>query len=286
MPVKPCAHSGCGRLVEVGDGYCSRHQKDEALERSRQKTVSDARPEWKKWYSRKAWKQRRQDQFQREPLCRMCPDQSKQVATIADHIVPHRGDYALFWFGELQSLCKSCHDTKKQRAEKRVGRSGLSAGMEQLRLPRGLRRSAVPLTIVCGPPASGKSTYVKERAGPGDLVIDLDAIRFGSAWARRRVTTSEELREALVRRNDMLRRLSDPDGFNRAWFIVAAGQRRERLHWQAMLGGELVVLKASADVCIERIRADRKRAAIADQLIGAVRDWWELNSSEGENHGE
>lgn len=32
------------------------------------------------------------------------------------------------------------------------------------------------LTIVTGPPASGKSTYVQQHAKPGDITIDYDAI--------------------------------------------------------------------------------------------------------------
>ena len=30
--------------------------------------------------------------------------------------------------------------------------------------------------VVCGPPASGKTTYVKQHMIPGDIVVDLDAI--------------------------------------------------------------------------------------------------------------
>ena len=38
------------------------------------------------------------------------------------------------------------------------------------------------LTVVTGPPCSGKSAYVRERARPGDVVIDFDvaAQAFGS----------------------------------------------------------------------------------------------------------
>lgn len=32
------------------------------------------------------------------------------------------------------------------------------------------------LTVVTGPPCGGKSTYVRDRARPGDIVIDLDRI--------------------------------------------------------------------------------------------------------------
>ena len=42
----------------------------------------------------------------------------KQVrASVADHVVPHRGDAALFWQGRLQSLCMSCHSADKQQQE-------------------------------------------------------------------------------------------------------------------------------------------------------------------------
>lgn len=36
---------------------------------------------------------------------------------IVDHVVPHRGDYKLFWEGELQTLCSTCHNSAKQREE-------------------------------------------------------------------------------------------------------------------------------------------------------------------------
>jgi 5-methylcytosine-specific restriction endonuclease McrA len=54
----------------------------------------------------------------------MCPSWSRQPATVADHVTPHRDDHGAFWFGELQSLCKSCHDVKKQRIEARADRAG------------------------------------------------------------------------------------------------------------------------------------------------------------------
>ncbi len=40
-------------------------------------------------------------------------------ADVADHVIPHKGDEQLFWFGELQSLCKPHHDGTKQQQELR-----------------------------------------------------------------------------------------------------------------------------------------------------------------------
>jgi len=37
------------------------------------------------------------------------------------------------------------------------------------------------LTVVTGPPCGGKSTHIRERAKPGDIVIDLDRIALALA---------------------------------------------------------------------------------------------------------
>jgi 5-methylcytosine-specific restriction enzyme A len=38
-------------------------------------------------------------------------------ATVADHIVPHHGDWNAFLTGKLQSLCEHCHNSAKRRIE-------------------------------------------------------------------------------------------------------------------------------------------------------------------------
>lgn len=46
-------------------------------------------------------------------------DETVTVATVCDHVEPHRGDEYLFWFGATQSLCAHHHNSTKQREEKR-----------------------------------------------------------------------------------------------------------------------------------------------------------------------
>jgi hypothetical protein len=55
-----------------------------------------------------------------EPLCRFCLARGRAtLASIADHIETHRGDWNKLRLGELQSLCKQCHDSAKQFLEHR-----------------------------------------------------------------------------------------------------------------------------------------------------------------------
>lgn len=66
------------------------------------------------------WRKARHSYLSEHPLCVMCAAENRLApATVVDHIVPHRGDQALFWDTKnWQSLCKWHHDSDKQRLEK------------------------------------------------------------------------------------------------------------------------------------------------------------------------
>jgi 5-methylcytosine-specific restriction enzyme A len=52
------------------------------------------------------------------PVMSRCFDEGREtLATQTDHVIPHRGDRALFWdkVGNWQSLCRSC-GARKSRA--------------------------------------------------------------------------------------------------------------------------------------------------------------------------
>ena len=51
-------------------------------------------------YKLARWKRIRNDQLQREPLCRMCEERGVvEPAEIVDHVEPTRGDEEKFWRG-------------------------------------------------------------------------------------------------------------------------------------------------------------------------------------------
>jgi len=70
-------------------------------------------------YHTPTWRRIRKAQLAREPMCRDCKKGGKiTVATVCDHIVPHRGNIKLFFKGPFQSLCEHCHNRNKQIYEK------------------------------------------------------------------------------------------------------------------------------------------------------------------------
>jgi 5-methylcytosine-specific restriction endonuclease McrA len=66
------------------------------------------------------WQQSREIFLTNNPLCAMCKNEGRvTMATVIDHIFPHKGDLKLFWRrSNWQGLCKWHHDSVKQRMEK------------------------------------------------------------------------------------------------------------------------------------------------------------------------
>ncbi len=60
------------------------------------------------------WKKARLCYLQKHSLCVQCMASGRPtLATVVDHIIPHRGDKTLFWdSSNWQPLCKDCHDKK------------------------------------------------------------------------------------------------------------------------------------------------------------------------------
>ena len=79
---------------------------------------------YRRHYNSARWRRLRLMQLQAQPLCQMCLDAGRvTVATVVDHVTPHKGDEALFYApANLQSLCDAipfrCHSRVKQGEER------------------------------------------------------------------------------------------------------------------------------------------------------------------------
>lgn len=121
MPIKPkrfCSHIGCNVLVH--DAYCDTHKQikiDKRREYDR-----NHRPAYHAWYNTARWKQARRSFLTYNSLCVHCLQANRYtVATIVDHIKPHKGNIELFWLvSNWQALCKRCHDIKTASVDSKV----------------------------------------------------------------------------------------------------------------------------------------------------------------------
>lgn len=227
--------------------------------------------EYRKLYKTAAWLRLRAAQIAKKPLCERCEERGViRPAKIVDHALPHQGDTALFYdSANLVSLCKPCHDVAKQREEVALGYHGAFQHM-----PEWLRPSVIPLHIVCGPPASGKSTYVAERAGGRDLVIDVDVIASELSGQPLHGWSSDKwLSPAIRLRNGMLGELSKAPRYDAAWLILSAAKAEHRQWWaDKMRPASITVLEVPAAECMARVRADATWPREA--TFEAIGKWW------------
>lgn len=107
-------------------GYATRIEAERG--RDRERASGD---NLRRLYNTKRWRDLRQVILARDGWqCRqtgvllMGPVNAPNSPVI-DHIIPHRGDLALFWdAGNLQAVAKAWHDSEKQRQEHAEARRG------------------------------------------------------------------------------------------------------------------------------------------------------------------
>ena len=89
-------------------------------------------------YDKAAWRRLRLHQLAKRPLCALHGELGQiKPASVVDHIRPHGGDMQLFFDeGNLQSLCKSCHDSHKQAQERNANGLMRGAGLSGSPLDR------------------------------------------------------------------------------------------------------------------------------------------------------
>ncbi len=121
---KPCSYPGCRALTH--DRFCPDHQKQH-----RQQQDSRRGSAHERGYNAR-WRRYREQYLRRHPLCVECLERGVlTAATVVDHIIAHRGDYALFWSPENhRALCKSDHDRKTVLEDGGFGNRRKLAGKE------------------------------------------------------------------------------------------------------------------------------------------------------------
>jgi 5-methylcytosine-specific restriction protein A len=111
MKYRVCAIRHCKAILPPGhwSEFCEEHIQFSYVNRP-----SPSR----RGYTRK-WGRARQRYLGAHPLCAGCLEIGViEPATEVDHIIPHRGDQALFWDStNWQGLCKSCHSKKTMEEE-------------------------------------------------------------------------------------------------------------------------------------------------------------------------
>lgn len=127
----------------------------------------------------------------------------------------------------------------------------------------GYQRSDI--TVVMGPPCSGKTTYVRQNARPGDIIVDFDSLAFAMGSGVEHDHEQSYIIYACAARDAIVERLFRPPPA-RAWVILTSEDQAQRL---GLHEAEWKVLDTPLEVCRERaVRAGRSADTMA-----AIEGW-------------
>lgn len=126
------------------------------------------------------------------------------------------------------------------------------------------------LFVVIGPPAAGKSTWVNERATPGDIVVDYDRIAnaltsiHATPHGHKRPLASVAFRAREAAISEALRHVKDHDVY-----IIHSVPKPQAMERYSKHGAEVVTLDPGREVVEARCRSERP-----ENYMDGVKRWY------------
>lgn len=120
------------------------------------------------------------------------------------------------------------------------------------------------LIVVVGPPCGGKTTYARQRAQPGDIIVDWDALATALAapdadpYDHGHAVRQCAFRARASAINEALKHAGDVDVY-----LIHTAPRPEVLEAYARQGGRVVVVDPGMEVVVARCQAERPVSALA-----------------------
>jgi predicted kinase len=193
-------------------------------------------------------------------------------------------DITLNW-NNLKAVCEKCHAAEHARDMKSRGAAARLNGVAFDEDGNLIKQANV--FLVCGSPASGKTTYVTEHKSRNDLVVDLDYIcaalngETGNVHLEHRpiLSVALEVRELLYQIIQTRR-----GKWERAFVITTIADTREMKAIADELRAEIIIMDTTLAECIRRIRSDPSRRHNRTLNEKIAKEWFEKyeNSLRGE----
>lgn len=160
-----------------------------------------------------------------------------RLATTKDHVIP----YDLGGTNSLDNYRPACKSCNSKRGKRIVSGHGAR------------------IVVVIGPPAAGKTTYVREHAKPADVVIDLDTIAraFMPAPPDRTHTYPEHIRHIAIGARKAAIVRATRMALGATVYIIHSIPHPDTLAEYRALRYQIITIDPGRDIVETRARAER-----------------------------
>lgn len=130
--------------------------------------------------------------------------------------------------------------------------------------------------IVYGPPMSGKSTFVRENIGRGDIVVDMDQLYSAVSMLPYYDKPDNLFSNVIGIHNQLIDNIKTRHGkWGDAWVIGGYADKYKRNKLADDLGAELIFCDVSKEECLRRLEADEDRQYRKDEWQGYIDKWFD-----------
>ena len=128
---------------------------------------------------------------------------------------------------------------------------------------------------VYGAPLSGKSSFVKDNAVKGDLIVDIDRIWECISGQPKYIKPNELKINAFQVRDCLLDIVKTRSGkWNRAWIIEGGALSSDRMRRIETLGAEEIFINTTKDECLKRLY-DNPDGRDTEAWAGYISEWFD-----------
>lgn len=222
-------------------------------------------PELQRFYASKKWTSlRNRLVVERGGICERCgeliSDTSQAIGHHKIELTPsnYRNPSISLNPDNVEILCWSCHSKEHASRPREIARV----------------KPRKQVYLVWGSPLSGKTSYVRRNAEPGDLICDFDSIWEAISIAPRYEHPSSLKQAAFAIRDCLIDQIRIRNGsWLTAWIIGGYPQERERIALLTRLGAEPIYMESTREDCLQR--AQVQNADSVALWMDIVNRWWD-----------